>query len=198
MIVLNSHLTSVYLTAKSNSIKIFSCLKMNISKLKTSPSCWVLLCTVAATCKPHDSPQPNWYAILYDQYTLRKGKYFIAQFYSVSPGQHHWEGLQCPHHSSPLQLPLLPFAQVSVTWKFRLRHNITVKSCVFLGNIQSTTHDPRTLKRLKSLHPASPSQRLPHLWAGHLYKDCVLKYQEVILGGSREGRKVQSSRSALH
>ena len=62
---------------------------------------------------------------------LKKGKYFIAQFYSVSPGQLHWEGLQCPHHSSPLQLPLLPFAQVSVTWKFRLRHNITAKSCVF-------------------------------------------------------------------
>ena len=33
----------------------------------------------------------------------------------------------------------------------------------FLGNIRSTTHDPRTLKRLKSLHPASPSQRLTHL-----------------------------------
>ena len=28
---------------------------------------------------------------------------------SVSPGRLHWEGLQCPHHLSPLKLPLSPF-----------------------------------------------------------------------------------------
>ena len=46
----------------------------------------------------------------------------------------------------------LHLTQVSVTWKFKVKRNITKNLC-FLGNIRSTTYDLHTLIRLRMSSP---------------------------------------------
>ena len=92
---------------------IFSCvwrwIFQSSKPLPPAGSCSVLLQQPGNLMIPLTQSNRYWYAILYNQYMLKEGKYFKAQFSSVSPGQLHWEGPQCPHHLSPLKLPLLPF-----------------------------------------------------------------------------------------